>query len=331
MELFITHKSALEYWRLHGMTQIDRNHRHRRKNAPAEIPRFKELKLRDVRGLTYPLEITVRARESIKKSKMIRAHVFSRDLPEGSIIDVGNGLYVASPELCYYQVTGKLSLPRILQLALEFCGSYSLPANNTVRSDPSFMDKGFIERPALTSKEKLTAFYSQMRNSINQRQTSRSLRFISNGSASPMETALTILLTLPYHYGGYGFDLPELNTPITPVKAALQNSSKSYYRCDLYWRKLRLAMEYDSDRFHSGSEQIARDSMKRNSLQAMGVTVITVTKQQVNSTFEFERIARQLAVHFGRRLMHSNANNFYKAHRRLRNLLEIRDGDEYWA
>jgi hypothetical protein len=90
-------------------------------------------------------------------------------------------------------------------------------------------------------------------------------------------------------------------------------------------------MEYDSDKYHSGSKQIARDSMKRNSLQAMGVTVITVTKQQVNSTYELERIARQLAIYFGRRLMHNNANDFYKAHRRLRNLLGIRDGDEYLA
>ena len=77
-------------------------------------------------------------------------------------------------------------------------------------------------------------------------------------------------------------------------------------------------MEYDSNLKHLSPEELAADAMKRNSLNAMGIEVITITSKQVKSTVEFERVAKQLAVCMGKRLRHDKSPGFSKAHRALR-------------
>jgi hypothetical protein len=61
-------------------------------------------------------------------------------------------------------------------------------------------------------------------------------------------------------------------------------------------------VEYDSDQFHTGPLRIAEDSRRRNALLGGGVTVVTVTWQQVYNAIEFERIAGILANRLGKRL-----------------------------
>jgi hypothetical protein len=150
-----------------------------------------------------------------------------------------------------------------------------------------------------------------------QKQAARALRYIVDGSASPMETVLTMLLTLPPLLGGYRFPLPILNGRIVPGKSAKASSSKSYYSCDLFWPDLDLAVEYDSDHFHTGAERIASDSKRRNSLALIGIVVITVTSRQIRSIVEFEKVARQIAGNMDRRLQ-VKSPQFLKAQRELR-------------
>ena len=135
-----------------------------------------------------------------------------------------------------------------------------------------------------------------------------------------METKLAILLTMPYKLGGYHLQMPECNSDIVPVKTAKRSASKKFYTCDLYWPDYGLAVEYDSDSFHTGPERIASDSMKRNALASMGVSVITVTNKQLHSVSELEKVARVLAGRMGRRLQFKNPG-FSAAHSELRKLL----------
>jgi len=254
---------------------------------------------------------------------MSKPHVCSSAFPEGSIIDIGEGFFVTSPEYCFFQMASELPLAKLVQLGLELCGSYSLPANDAARAVPEVMERGFIDRSALTTKDCLISSLARMEGRFDQRRLTNVLQYIEDGSASPMETILIVLLTLPYRYGGYGFPMPELNGLVKPVRSARQSSSKTSFCCDLYWRELNLAVEYDSDRHHQLPEEIAQDAMKRNSLLAMDITVISVTRIQLHSTVEFERLARQLAIHFDRRLRNNESHSFIKARRELRSMLGV--------
>ena len=333
MELLISHRSALEYWRLHGFSEVDLEHRQRRRTAPVETLVASELKCMDVRGLTFPVEVMVGSSAAVRKLKMVRMHIASTPLPEGSIIDVGGGLFVVSPELCFFLLAGRLPLAKHLRLGLEFCGKYALPANDAARENPEIKDKGFRNRPPLTSIEKLASFLARSGGTLNRRYLQGVLPCIGNGSASPTESKLLIMLVLPYRHGGYGLALPELDAPVEKRKASMKSSGKvgsrmlgnevKDYRCDLYWRDIKLAVEYDSDRFHLLSEQKAEDFKKKNYLLSKGIHAISVSRLQMRSVVEVERIAMQLAARLGKQLKHNKSPEWIEKHHQLRRQLGI--------
>jgi len=246
----------------------------------------------------------------------MKQHVFIGPTPFGCFVAAKDDLMVSSPEFCFLQMASELSLVELIELGFELCGEYSL----FVEDDPDVSESGFYNRKALTSTKKLDAFVARMPHVWGQLKARRALRYLLDGSASPMETKLAILLTLPYKLGGYGFIPPKLNSRLMPSKTAKRTSSKGFYSCDLYWPDYGVAVEYDSDLFHTGSTRIADDSKRRNTLALMGVTVITVTKQQLYSSRELEKVTKILAGFLEKRLKYKNPG-FSIAHRELRNQL----------
>ena len=152
------------------------------------------------------------------------------------------------------------------------------------------------------------------------RQALTALRYIANGSASPMETILFILLSLPYRYGGYGLPIPELNGRIDPEKGAERFEGKSFYRGDLLWREAKVVAEYDSDMEHTGPDRIAKDAIRRGDLDLCGYLEVTVTKNQVKNVALLDKVARQIAARIGKKLRYKNTA-FRKAQRGLLRVL----------
>lgn len=342
MELLLSHRSALEYWRLYGDAQGATGQRQARRAAPVEAPDISALRNPQLGGLTLPLDVTVSTKKSYRKSNDIRSYVFEAVLPRGSVVDVGGGLLVSSPELCFFQMASELVLVKLIELGFELCGSYSLPGPRTTAgiedagsavTGPQVAgsadaattlgsgEKGFINRSLLTSTKKLSDLAAQIAGSHGTKKAIRALQYIENGSASPMETVLVMLLSLPYKLGGYGLCMPELNAHITPAKSAKRIAGQAYYSCDLFWPDYDVAVEYDSDLFHTGADRIARDSKRRNALASMGITVVTVTNKQMRKVMEFEKVAKILATCTGKRLHHNENPKFHGAQRELRSLL----------
>jgi len=246
----------------------------------------------------------------------MRQHVFSGDPPVGCFMDAKDGLKVSSPEFCFLQMAGYLPLAGLVELGYEFCGTYSMP----IEGDAEVPARGFYHRGPLTSMKKISAFIARMPDFRGRKKAARALRYLLDGSASPMETKLAMFLVLPYKLGGFGLPAPELNARVVPSKTAGKSSNKVFYVCDLFWQDHNLAVEYDSDQFHTGSEHIADDSRKRNALASMGVTVITVTTRQLYDSREFEKAAHVIANRLGKRLAYKNPG-FAAAHRELRDQL----------
>jgi len=244
-------------------------------------------------------------------------------MPAGCFIEAESGFEVSSPEFCFLQMAGTLSLPRLIELGYELCGSYSLP----VASDLKLPERGFYKRLPLTNIKKLTAFITSMSGFKGHKKATRALRYILEGSASPMETKLSMLLTLPYQLGGFGLPKPELNARIVPRKADRRITNKEFYICDLFWPDKGIAVEYNSNQFHTGSTHITDDAKKSNTLTAMGVLVIPVTAQQIFDNYEFERVARVIAKRLGKRLVYKNPG-FAAAHDNLRDILNI---ESWWS
>jgi hypothetical protein len=230
-----------------------------------------------------------------KVSKKLQCHISSLQFPHGSFIQAKEGLVVSSPELCFVQMAGELSLVELIALGYELCGSYRLDS-------ASEQQRGFRGDVALSSVSKLGAYVSRATGLKGRKNAQRALRFIADGSASPMETVLVMLLCLPYLLGGYGFPLPLLNCPVEVQNKTKGARGKSRFYCDLYWGDEQVDVEYDSDAYNVKSEQIAQDAIRRNTLSSAGVAVVTVTRRQIVDMVKFREVARALSKLLDKRL-----------------------------
>jgi len=186
--------------------------------------------------------------------------------------------------------------------------------------NPESVDKTLYGHPPLTSVKEIKAFIAHMKGVSGQKKSKRALNYIADGSASPMETILSMLLTLPQKLGGYGLPAPEMNKRIDVGSRTKTQSKKAYYICDLYWPKAKLAVEYDSDSYHTGTDRIASDSAKRLDLDALGINVITLTSRQIRNPAVFESITKLIAKKLGKRLRFTNPQ-FKAVNRKLRDML----------
>jgi len=287
--------------------------------------------------LTLPLNITVNSRDLRRPSQAIKPHVSEEPFPSGAITDTGTGLLVSSPELCFLQMATELSLVELIELGYELCGSYSLygpgypntPVSPGTQTSPvqashtqnKQEEDGFYSRPPLTSVKKLRSFLAKAKGSKGARKATRALKYIADDSASPMETILAILLTLPYHMGGYGLPMPILNHRIKMTRAAKQTSDRAYYLCDFYWALKNVAVEYDSTSHHGTIIRIAADSTRRNSLTTTGLTIISINALHIYNNVKFTQAAALIARNLGKRLRGTDTYRFYRAQRELRRVL----------
>ena len=298
MTLILSHSSALQYLRL-----VDEGLVHARpviaqpgrlaceKQVPDVVPGTHAQKLR---SLTRPLHTLNNSRNHYPSTTdcVFRAW---RALPDGSLLDVGDGLVVAAPELIFAQMASKLSSIELICLGFELCGIYPNAANAR---------KGVVGRTPLTTPAKLAKFVAACANEPGVRAARAALPYIESMSASPMETAAFLRLSLPYRLGGRNFPKPLINYRIGLGARDRKVSSKNFYLCDLYWPERRLAVEYDSD-LHADARKIAQDASRRNALLHKGIEVVTITKGQMYDFDEFERTAevirRKLKVDFSPR------------------------------
>lgn len=176
-------------------------------------------------------------------------------------------------------------------LACEFAGRYRLPgAGGGVDYDA---------RPVMSLASLAEVLetlgsrgYSQ---AVHRAQSVRALAF--DGSASPMETSLALMLTLPLEFGGFGLPRPQLNAPINVSVPGGQMTVTP----DFLWREQSVAFEYDSDEFHAnkGREQAGRDALRANALLVGGYRVFRATTQMVRTLEGVALLAGQLAAALG--------------------------------
>lgn len=294
MSVFVDDISALEFWRsplassanVRSDVRVDQTFR-------AKTPTEWEIEeARHVLGLAgQPLHVLVPkgSRRGIRGRVVCRET--SHSLGRGSFVSIAPGLYVASPELCFVRLAEILSFAELVEVGCELSGSY--------RKDSS-TDRGFSDGPPLTGRKALlsSALACSMDGSKPAR---RAAKYVAEGSASPMETALVLLLCLPKSCGGYGLPFPVMNHRVefaSPTCAA----GPSFCLCDLCWPEHKLDVEYDSDAFHGAPKRIADDARRRGRLDECGYSVLTVGRRQVFDARDLERMALLIGKHLGVRV-----------------------------
>ena len=208
------------------------------------------------------------------------------------IYRVGPDLLVCDPATAYVQACSTMTPAEGVFWGNALCSRYVICDAEAA---------GFRPRQPITRREELLSLATGC--SVPGAQRARqALSSVRDGAASPMENALAVKLALPLSRGGAGFPDLRLNHRLDIPGRLQRTAGRSHYKCDVFLPEHDIAIEYDSDAFHTGTDRIASDARRRNTLEAMGITVVTVTRQQLIDPFEFFGVVQRLYAIVGRRL-----------------------------
>ena len=113
MDVFFTNETALEFWRMHRRSAESRTYSPSQRRPPCEASASYTVRLGETFGLSLPLDIMVGELSARRPSKAIRPCVCSKPVPDGAFVSFGDGLYVSSPEFCFFQMAAKYPLVKL--------------------------------------------------------------------------------------------------------------------------------------------------------------------------------------------------------------------------
>ncbi len=288
MTIVLSHMTALRYW----LSRPANAARLRRVSAALPAKGVTKLEAKQLDAIAAP-PLHVLCSKPVKGEPRhgVVHHTRSAALPAGALFRITKSVAVCSPELAFLQCAKQLTLVDLVRLGFELCGTYSLDRAS---------DSGFFKRQPITTPEKLRAVVGAASRARGVDNAARALPHVLANAASPAETRLAMALSLPNRLGGLGLPAPQLNYRIALPAYDRALLNRGCFLCDLYWPQARLAVEYDSDAFHATPERLASDSSRRNALEHVGVTVITVTARTYRDYGSFKTtggiIAKRLDV-----------------------------------
>ena len=294
--LYISHDSALHYWRtnppfyvLDGLRQnIRKLH-----GCPSSVEESRSIIASENEFGPRPIDVLVPPNARRIDATRLKHHVQTADLPPHSLCPVYGGIHVVSPELCLLQMCATHSMSEAFEIGMELCGTYALrPSAIEDKADRgySLVDAARFKRHVETWKG--------LRGLAAARDVAN---YLTNGSASPMETKLYLLLCLPQKYGGYNFACPELNPPLDVPFSAREAFRQDKVKPDMLWRKAGVVVEYDGS-YHDDERQMARDALRKSIFESMGYTVFTFKRWHVYNPLVFAEMVKALAKRLGKRI-----------------------------
>lgn len=287
MAYLLSHKTALEWFRLaQGVTITTTRFDMPMLALESDATRMRR-HVSELAGVSQPYHVVVPFRDRRVRSKLVVAHYTTSQKGVFLGLRVARGLFCSPPETLFSQVAARMSEEQLVFLGHELCGVYGIDAH------------GVYKRPAACTLQMLADHLASVRGVRGKRMALRACELIHEGSGSPMETALAMMLCLPPEQGGFGLPWPTFNEAQPVNGRARRLWVSDFIAPDLLWKDAKLCIEYDSDTHHSGSERIARDASRRDVLEELGLRVVTVTSEHLRDLRGVERVARVVAGALG--------------------------------
>lgn len=220
MTIFIGHKTALAYWRTH-----DRNWAQPISQAtPQEnnSPYYAQMDtgvLWKVGIDKKPVSILVSHEANRRRSRGLSPRIWSGKHPSRSFYKIAQDLYISTPEATFLQLGKELSLIQLITIGYELCGSYGLSVQSS---------SGFLRRDPRSNPQLIERYLEKCEGIHGVKAAKRASSYFVKGSASPMESLLSMLLCLPSSLGGFGLPRPELNCLSRPTREASRCADAIY-------------------------------------------------------------------------------------------------------
>ena len=235
------------------------------------------------------------------------SHVWRSGLPAGSVFRVRGGVWCAGPELTALQLAQELPELELVLILCEMMGTYSLvPA----------AQGGLVQRPRpLTDPGSIERFLPFCKGTKGCRTLARAAKLAFPGSASPMETKLTLRLCLPVSKGGYGLRLLSLNAPVEVDRMGEGSVGKGVRKPDILiapWPgsgASPVAIEYDGEDYHMSHDGVVADALRANELKAAGIGEYRISREMYRNVAYIDAIVSKVREEAGYPRRHRSADD----------------------
>ncbi len=264
-----------------------------------------------------PLRLLIHRTEGKRRTNRVSFHQVTAPLPRGALLQFAPAFYVSSPELLFVQAAACLSFGELIALGYELCGCYPVPSPSK------------LVRAQLTTPLQIELFIKHAKRLRGLLPAKTAVRYLRAKSASPMETEVSALLTLPAKWGGYGLPPALLNEPVKLSSQASRIARSTHLVLDAFWDEKKVAVEYDGEEAHGSRMARVRDSRRNDALAVDNISHTSITSPQFHSINEFQEIALHLKEDLG--LRHRGFDDaFLERHLALRNQLKkFHRGDSF--
>lgn len=273
MELFISHITALKYYRhlRYALNNLTNEVLQESKKFSVPEKLIYENVEDEILSLNKLLldgkpEFMISSKNCCNKNKHYKLHYTNMSYLKNSFVAISDSLYLPKPELLFYQLSNSLDKEQALLVGYELCGNYSFSENN---------QEGFIANvEPLTNKTNILKYINKLDKLNNEYKGLSKAKSFANSiyenSNSPQESRACILLCSKRSDGGYGLKGFKLNQKIPLSKEAAQICFQNTIMPDLSNTANKIAIEYDSSEFHDNFEQNQKDKLRINALQHDG-------------------------------------------------------------
>lgn len=234
---------------------------------------------------TKPYHVLVDRPEAWRERDDLVCHKLTGSGSGASFIQVSPDLFVVSPELMFMELaaSGEFDLLDLVEIGYELCGTYVL--------DSSWDGYTTTGRP-ITSVRALTRAAKAWSPRHGARHALDALRHIHDGSHSPMESDVAVLLSYERRRGGLGLGPMVLNPCV--------DTPEGPRYVDILFPEAKVGVEYKGKRYHS-VEQSARDDRRQNALVGMGYAIINVWYEDIVEDHLYEQLVQSIFRALGRR------------------------------
>lgn len=302
--IFLSHVSALACWATvghHGLTG--------RTKTDVRAPSTSVRNARTIRSLGIleskfmskiekPLDLLVPTMNAKFRSRLSTCHLCVNELPPHSFRRLTSNVFVSSPELTFMQMGTILTDTQLALVGMMLCGSFAVAPNE---------DRTLIRRQPLATVESLQAYAYAPHGVRGATRARSSLPMVVEGSRSPKESELLLLMCLPDERGGYCLERPELNRKLSLSPQAASIAGTYELTPDLCWHDAGVLMEFDSWENHHRPDQLANDDLRVQAFRKDGWEVVTLRTVNMENLARFDTIVRNvLAPALGASVPHKN-------------------------
>ncbi|RVU98560.1 hypothetical protein EII22_01760 [Coriobacteriales bacterium OH1046] len=267
---------------------------------------------------TRPLDVLVPEKDLRLQVAGTKSTVVSGALPKGSFVDVGNGIAVSCPELLFIELARAMDPIDHVLVGMELCGCFSRAAENPRNGDAVY---GIAP---VTTVAKLRAYAREAHEVRGSRQALAAIDLIAENAWSPAEALVAALAVLLVDKLGLDLGPIDLN-PRKELGERLSRLSDAGSRVpDIMFRGTNVGLNYDGEDHFRLSEiaraavaldrdpgnaalarefaeamadsraRIVADKRRDRDLMLLGLTVFSITKEDLLDRGGFERAMGQV-------------------------------------